>query len=611
MSDKKQILLINRDRALLEQTSALLRQGGYTVHAETEMGGALTALSSHPVGLIICDKDLQDISGYDFLNFIKKDPLRAGISFIFYVSVTDQGRPFKAFELGATDFLVYPMNEQKFMERIKEILPLDDSSEAGAPQDIVPEVGGLELRPTEADLPPSDRRRNQRTSPLRGMEIHVSRDGVLWMPGRIRDFSQEGIQVETALFGKSGVSLMIRFNLADGNAIVMGQIKHVSFGDFQSPTGMGIEIEQDAVWQGILSTLNSFDSSAFSGTFTNRRGTLPPPAGTPDETVMLQSQPPESPSLYRAAMGSLSRGGSIRGGSLRGEVEPSYDDRFYDSLVGKQLDNYLIFTFLGSGSMGGVFQGWDIALEREVALKVISSKLSTQTTFCDMFVKEARMISKLDHPNIAHIYYVGNSDNILYYAMEFIDGDTLSGMIGSQRTINLTQGIDYLIKVCKALDFVSKKSIIHRDIKPENIMITSKGVIKILDFGVAKMTNRSSRATEDGSIVGSPLYMSPEASEGQPLDQRSDIYSTGATFYHAFTGHPPFQGDNISDILEQHQNRPLTPLREKNPKVPNVLGKIIEKMMAKNPHDRFQDYESIINVFRSIRFRALSRIQKL
>ncbi len=378
----------------------------------------------------------------------------------------------------------------------------------------------------------------------------------------------------------------------------MGRIKHVSFDDFQSPTGMGIEIEQDAVWQEILSMLNSAGNTTLAGIFPDRQGISSSPGARSGQTAVLPAEMHERPSVYRAAPDSTKEAG-----------EPSYDDRFYDSLVGKQLDNYLIFTFLGSGSMGGVFQGWDVALEREVALKVISSRLSTQATFCDMFVKEARTISRLAHPNIAHIYYVGNSDNILYYAMEFIEGDNLSDLIRKHGTLDVIKGIEYLITVCKALDFVNKQNIIHRDIKPENIMINDKEVIKIVDFGVAKVTDpKRHPVTKQEDIMGSPLYMSPDGPAGRPLDHRSDIYSVGATFYHAFTGQPPFQGESIPDILRQHQNRPLPPLREKNPKVPNMLGKIIEKMMAKDPRNRYQDYESIINAFKSLRFRAFSKI---
>ena len=136
--------------------------------------------------------------------------------------------------------------------------------------------------------------------------------------------------------------------------------------------------------------------------------------------------------------------------------------------------------------MGGVFKGWDSALEREVALKVISYELSEQEAFRDMFVKEARLISKLDHPNIAHIYAIGNPDEILYFAMEFIDGDTLADLITKHNNLYTLRGLDYLITVCETLDFVRQKSIIHRDIKPDNILINDKGVLKIVDFGVAK-----------------------------------------------------------------------------------------------------------------------------
>ncbi len=598
MSDRKEILLINRDREFLRKTSDFLGHAGYTVHTEMEMRGALTALSAHPVALIICDKDLQDVSGYDFLNFIKKDPLRESIPFIFLVPANDQGRPFKAFELGAIDFLVYPMDRQELVKRTLEILPLEDPEITTASTEVS-ETDSHDLQSSQAvSLPPPQTSRSQRIDPLPSLDIEVSRDGELWMPGRVKKISPHGILVETALFGKSGVSLMIRFKLPEDSVIVMGRIKHVSFDNFQAPAGMAIEIGQDKVWQKIFSDLSCLKTNGLSGAEKNRPDISSTSASIPEETVMMPQQMPEIPAVDQTGRDST---WEIR--------EPSYDDRFYDSLVGKQLDNYLIFTFIGSGSMGGVFQGWDIALEREVAMKVIACELSSQVAFRNKFIKKARTISRLDHPNIARIYYVGYNDDILYYAMEFIDGETLADMIRRHRTIKTLEGVDYLITICKALEFVRKMNIIHRDIKPENIMVNNEGVIKIVDFGVAKIADSGSPGKQLEAIMGSPLYMSPDCLAGRPLDHRSDIYSLGATFYHAFTGHPPFEGDNIQDVLDQHLHRPLTQLKKKNSKIPTVLGKIIEKMMAKEPRERFQNYESVINAFKSLRFRALSLIR--
>jgi serine/threonine protein kinase len=379
---------------------------------------------------------------------------------------------------------------------------------------------------------------------------------------------------------------------------VNGEIKHVSCDDFQFPAGTGIEITQDLVWEKIFMDLESLKTVAFPGATPTGQDKPSIPGDPVTEVVRMTSQPHQTPDVYKAVLDSP------------GETDaPSYDTRFYYSLVGKQLDNYRTITFIGSGSMGGVFQSWDVALEREVALKVISYELSSEEAFRNMFIKEARVISKLDHPNIAKIYHIGNSDDILYHAMEFVDGNTLMDLIEMNGDLNSDKGIEYLITVCETLDFVREKNIVHRDIKPGNIMINNDGVVKVVDFGVAKLNDGNNKGKQrPESIMGSPLYISPESLSGRTLDHRSDIYSLGASFYHAFTGQPPFEGDSIQDILDQHLNRPLTPLKEKNSEVSNALGKIIEKMMAKDPKDRYQDYQSIIDAFKNRRFRPFSRI---
>ncbi|MBI5062886.1 MAG: serine/threonine protein kinase, partial [Desulfatitalea sp.] len=212
----------------------------------------------------------------------------------------------------------------------------------------------------------------------------------------------------------------------------------------------------------------------------------------------------------------------------------AYDIRFYSSLIGKQLDNYRVISLIGAGSMGGVLQGWDVALEREVALKIISFELSSKEEFREMFIKEARVISKLNNQNIAQIYNIGTSNDILYYAMEFIDGVTLKEMINKERKLNLRKGLEILTTVCKALEVVYQNSVVHRDIKPANIMVNRKGVVKLLDFGVAH--SKDAKSTGRRVVAGTQLYMSPEQIAGLTLDHKSDMYSLGATFYHAICG---------------------------------------------------------------------------
>ena len=252
--------------------------------------------------------------------------------------------------------------------------------------------------------------------------------------------------------------------------------------------------------------------------------------------------------------------------------------------------------------MGGVLQGWDVALEREVALKIISFELSSKEEFRELFVKEARVISKLNHPNIAQIYNIGCSSDILYYAMEFVDGITLKDVIARYRKLSLQKGLAVLITVCKALEVVYQNSIVHRDIKPANIMITHSGAIKLVDFGVAH--SRDFKPSGKHRIMGTPLYMSPEQIAGLTLDHRSDMYSLGATFYHVLCGAPPFNAKEINDVLDQHLNASIPPLWKRDPKIPSQLSDVIDKMMAKDPNDRYQSFKAVADEISGLRTKA-------
>jgi serine/threonine-protein kinase len=181
--------------------------------------------------------------------------------------------------------------------------------------------------------------------------------------------------------------------------------------------------------------------------------------------------------------------------------------------------------------------------------------------------------------------------------MEFIEGSSMAELIKQEAKLNTIKGLDYFITICEALEFMSQKNIIHRDLKPANIMINKQGDVKLVDFGVAATVDVE---VKEG-IVGSPYYISPDAINGLPLDHRSDIYSLGASFYHAFTGCTPFDGEDTEEVLAKHLNQTLISLRKRNPKVSAALGKIIEKMMAKKPEDRYQDYSQIIRDLKSLK----------
>ena len=642
------ILLINRDREVLEATYGSLCKAGYMVLKATDMDGAFSLLNVNPVGLIICDNALQDISGYEFLTILKNDPLLLTIPFVFFVPVHDQGRAFKAFAIGASDFIVYPLDEKTFVERIREIMPLaadmqhhttiqpiEDvslSQPSGAVilgrekqresehtyefissetdetnHSMTPPVTETSLpRPAETDetnhsmtqsvaemslprhsgtviLERDDWRESVRKTSLPPIRIEISRDGVLWMPGQLKNINKQGIFAETSLLVKTGTVLHIKVPSPAGIQLLKGFIRHITFSNPRHPAGIGIEIEETQDWQEVHDYIDMLLGPEDSVEKDKKNFQKNANMQIARRTVILPN-----PKYNMPANSLLLNDAGMRS-------EEALDIKFYHSLVGKQLDNYKAVSFIGAGTMGGVFKGWDIALERTVALKVISYELSSHETFRNMFITEARTISQLNHPNIAQIYYIGNTDDILYFAMEFINGKTLADLIKEDHNLDTSKGLKYFITVCLTLDFVSKKNIIHRDIKPDNIMINDKGILKVVDFGVAKITNGNGGETKPEGIVGSPLYMSPDCIKGHTLDCRSDIYSLGATFYHAFSGVPPFEGRNTDDILLKHLNDEPVPLQERNPNISHALSRIIERMMDKEPENRYQDYQGIID----------------
>ena len=584
MTVNKDILFINTDYDFRERMISRLRDSGYAVHTATEMRAALSALSDNSVGLIVCDKELDDIGGYEFLSFIKKDPLRESIPLMFLVPLNDQAHPFKAFELGAVDYLVYPLSFETLIGRIEEVLGPAPEKTASEPEDSASPA--VETSATESS----------QTNALAGLNAEVSRDGVIWMPSRIKGFTSDSIAVETSLFGKKGVSLMIRFKRPEGIFVVNGRINDISFVDFQKPADIDIAVEKNDNWRLVYRFL-AHPGDAQAG--------QPPPE---DATEADKNPNDDEFEATIALTDDGDESSDISGEELQRKAarkRQSYDIRFYNSIIGKQLDNYRALSLIAAGSMGGVLQGWDVALEREVALKIISFELSSKEEFREMFIKEARVVSKLNHPNIAQIYNIGSSNDILYYAMEFIDGLTLKDIIHKYHKLKFPKGLTLLITVCKAMELVYQNSIVHRDIKPANIMITGKGVTKIVDFGVAhtKEFGKLGKSNDTQKLMGTPLYMSPEQIAGLTLDHRSDMYSLGATFYHAFSGGAPFNAKEVSKVMDLHLNATVPPLCERDANIPSEFSKIIEKMMAKDPNHRYQSFNEIASEIAQLRSR--------
>lgn len=260
----------------------------------------------------------------------------------------------------------------------------------------------------------------------------------------------------------------------------------------------------------------------------------------------------------------------------------------------EQIAGCLITEKLGEGGMGVVFKGYHLALETPVAIKILSYKLGFGEEFVQRFFGEARAIAKLDHENIVRVLNVGEEQGHYFLIMQYIEGKTLYEHLKEQGPLPLPKALSYLLQICAGLSEAHRKNVIHRDIKPENLMITPEERIKITDFGLARdVKKRSGELTQEGIVLGSPYYMSPEQCDGKVLDQRTDIYSLGVAFYQLTSGKLPFTGDSALDILMKHKLETPPPLDQLAPHLPQSFSRILEKMMQKNPQERYPSCEAL------------------
>ncbi|HEX3315165.1 MAG TPA: serine/threonine-protein kinase [Gemmataceae bacterium] len=262
-------------------------------------------------------------------------------------------------------------------------------------------------------------------------------------------------------------------------------------------------------------------------------------------------------------------------------------------LSGRVFGGFRIVRRLGQGGMGQVYLAEQVSLKRLVALKFLKPQLAENKTALARFTLEAEAVARTSHANIVQIYTVGEENGIHYMALEYVEGKNLREFIEKKGPPDVKLGLRIMSQVAAALQTASELGIVHRDIKPENILINRKGEVKVTDFGLSRHFNKDSNLTESRIAMGTPLYMSPEQVEGRPVDSRTDIYSFGASCYHLFTGRPPFRGESPFEVAVQHVNKEPTPLTETRPDLPIDLCRLIHKMMAKEPEQRYQNGREI------------------
>jgi serine/threonine-protein kinase len=257
------------------------------------------------------------------------------------------------------------------------------------------------------------------------------------------------------------------------------------------------------------------------------------------------------------------------------------------ALIGHHLGGYLLEEEIGRGAMGIVYRGRQVALERDVAVKVFSQPLTPDPSFVIRFVREARILAELNHPHIVQIYDAGHQEGVLYFVMEYVQGPTLRHVLHLDGRLPAHLATMYIAQAADALEVAaSEHHLVHRDLKPENLMLDRWGRLKVMDFGLARVPGLL-EITEAHTLVGSLSYASPEQLLKLPLDHRSDIYTLGVVLYELLTGRHPFAGETLQDVAQAILAGQVVPLRSLLADMPPELEQLLLTAMASNRDERF------------------------
>ncbi|MFN0205778.1 MAG: protein kinase domain-containing protein [Planctomycetota bacterium] len=265
------------------------------------------------------------------------------------------------------------------------------------------------------------------------------------------------------------------------------------------------------------------------------------------------------------------------------------------SLAGKTLGGYEIINVVGRGGMGAVYKATQTSLHRTVALKVLSPQLAKDQKFVDMFLREARAAAQLHHQNVVTIFDVGSDAGVHYYSMELFEGGSVEQLLKKEKKLSVERSLEIARDAARALEFAESKRLVHRDVKPDNLMLTSHGIAKLADLGLA-----TPRGTSDSLRCGTPHFAAPEAIRGAGNDNRSDLYSLGATLFRMLTGRTPFQGATIQEILDGVLNHEAPALRTIDNTIPESVEALTAKLLQKDPARRAANAREIVDTIDSI-----------
>jgi len=270
------------------------------------------------------------------------------------------------------------------------------------------------------------------------------------------------------------------------------------------------------------------------------------------------------------------------------------------------IPGYKVKKELGAGGMAKVYLAVDTKLDRPVAVKVLSPAFAENSRITKRFIKEAKTAAQLQHSNIVSIFDVGKQGTMNYFAMEYLQ-ENLKDRIKQAGGIKPREALAIIRDVARALAYAHNKGFVHRDIKPDNIMFRKDGAVVLVDFGIVKAVNEKTKLTRTGISVGTPQYMSPEQIKARKVDGRSDIYSLGIVLFELLTGKLPYQADDLVRLALQHTGDPI-------PKLPEKLKDfqpLIEKMLAKNPHERVRNAEGLIRLIEALDYKFKEKTTKI
>lgn len=278
-----------------------------------------------------------------------------------------------------------------------------------------------------------------------------------------------------------------------------------------------------------------------------------------------------------------------------------------------RIGDYMIEGQLGAGGMGVVYKARQISMHRTVALKVLRDNLASDQVYMQRFFHEVRLLASMEHPNMVRVFEAGKDRGSIFFSMEYVEGDDLKNCLDRRKRFTEKKAADIGARIAAALAYAwNKERLVHRDIKPANIMLLPDGSAKILDLGISKKLGNSGDMllTNSGVMVGSPTYMSPEqARADQNVDFRTDIYSLGVSLFQILAGEPPYAGKNAVAVVTQHLSAPIPDVRMYRPDVSGKFARMIRRMMAKEPADRYGSWEEVEAEMKAIAARPKRRLR--